>query len=120
MELTVYSFFMGNAGFMSSTVGSSIDFFSNALQSPPLPVKAPYVIGTLRGVRGEGVGDDTSLNSAFWVLVTGSKAPHPPPVYPGKGPYDHSGPEIQSSRSLTAATSDSEPGEGLAGAGFRV
>ena len=41
------------------------------------------IIGTLRGVRGSGVGDYTSLNRPYWVLVMGIKAP-----YPSKGPYE--------------------------------
>ena len=50
------------------------------------PTKAPcenpelFIIGTLRGVRGRGVGDYTSLNRPYYVLIMAIKAP--------KGPYD--------------------------------
>ena len=46
------------------------------------------IIGTLRGVGGRGVGDYTSLNRPYQVLVMGIKAPYPPPPTPLKGPYD--------------------------------
>ena len=36
------------------------------------------VIRTLRGVRGRGVGDYTSLNRPYQVLTMGMKAPLPP------------------------------------------
>ena len=43
----------------------------------------PKPIGTLRGVRGSRVGDYTSLNRPYEVLIMGIAAPYPP-----KGPYD--------------------------------
>ena len=46
------------------------------------------LIGTLRGVGGRGVGDYTSLNRPYWVLIMGIKAPYPPSPYPPKGPYE--------------------------------
>ena len=46
------------------------------------------VIGTLRGGRGRGVGDYTSLNKPYHVLIISAKAPYPPTPLPPKGPYD--------------------------------
>ena len=41
-----------------------------------------FIIGTLRGVRGRGVGDYSSFNEP-----SGIEAPYSPP-YPTKGPYE--------------------------------
>ena len=47
-------------------------------------------MGTLRGVRGRGrgVGDYTSLNRPYRVLIMGIRPPTPPPPYAPKGPCD--------------------------------
>ena len=46
-----------------------------------------FIIRTLRGVKGEGVGDYTSsfdlIKSSLWVL-----RPLPPSPYPPGGPYE--------------------------------
>ena len=47
-----------------------------------------FVTGTLKGVGGGGVGDYTSLNRPYWVLIMGTKAPYSPSPYPHEGPYD--------------------------------
>ena len=45
-------------------------------------------MGTLRGVRGRGVGDYTSLNRPYQVFIMCIKAPYPSSPYPPKGPYE--------------------------------
>ena len=53
---------------------------------PPPPPQSLFVtasiIGTPRGLRGRGVGDYTSLNGPYSVLIMDIKAPP-------KGPYDY-------------------------------
>ena len=48
-----------------------------------------FIIGTLSGVGGEGggVGDYTSLNKPYEVLIMCIKAPYPPTPYAPKGLY---------------------------------
>ena len=42
----------------------------------------PVLIGILRGVGGRGVGDYTSFNWPYYVLIMGIKAPTPLPPTP--------------------------------------
>ena len=44
----------------------------------------PAIIGTLRGLGGRGVGDYTSLNRPYYVLIIG--IPLTPPPYPLRVP----------------------------------
>ena len=46
--------------------------------------------GTLRGVGGGELGDYTSLNRPYQVLIIGFKAPYPPSPYFPKGPHEKS------------------------------
>ena len=48
--------------------------------------RSAFFIGTLRGV-----GDYTSLNRPYQVLIICIKAPYPQPPYPPKGPCDFLG-----------------------------
>ena len=46
------------------------------------------IIGTLRGVRGRGVEDYTSLNRRYLALLWALRPRTPPSPYPPKGPYE--------------------------------
>ena len=68
---------------------TSLEVLGLSEGTPRRTVFGAYVIGTLRGVGGRGVGDYTSLNRPYEVLIMGIKAPYPPSPYPPKGPYDY-------------------------------
>ena len=51
-------------------------------------VLSTYIIGTLRGVGGGGVGGLNAHNKDLIRPIYGSIVPYPPPPYPPKGPYE--------------------------------